>query len=136
MILMKANEINLETGEIEPVQYADTADVERFARTKRAIHGPSTLNFKIDLSAPRSSWNKRAATIFSQSFIESNRYNSTDVEEIKATFLTHVKHLRNKALEGQNDDEEYSQEKRDTALQKARMARRLNVSPQVLYEDI
>ena len=72
------------------------SDAERFSKTRNPQHGPSLENFKIDLSAPKSEWNKRLAVVFSEDFIRLGLgTNQGDVAEV---FLTHIKTSRQKVL--------------------------------------
>ncbi|KAG2084698.1 uncharacterized protein F5147DRAFT_589384, partial [Suillus discolor] len=72
---------------------ASVKEVEHFAVT--GTGGPTTEDFCVDLKVSLSSaWNKRAAVVFRKDFIESGSYNTTDSNDIEATFLIHLKSLR------------------------------------------
>lgn len=140
---MKVNQVDPDTDEIKPIEYASLTDVQRFSRTKQTKDGPSPTDFKIDLSSSTSDWNKRAATIFADSFIASKRFNCTDHNAIRKQFLTHLKTVRLRAMEV--NEEDYNQNKRDLQVHKARLMRRRNVCPSfqlsflfllILFQDI
>ncbi|KAH7909342.1 hypothetical protein BJ138DRAFT_1011025, partial [Hygrophoropsis aurantiaca] len=84
---------------------AESKEVSRF--NAKGAGGPTLERFCVDLAGkPTSKWNKRAAIIFRQDFINCNKYECTDPEEIETRFLTHLRalDLQYRLLEEQQDD--------------------------------
>ena len=104
--------------------FVTTNDSERYERSKNPEYGPSIDRFEIDLKMPKSYWNKRLATVFTDHFIESGMHGYTqgDSDAIGASFLTYVKTIRYRIIksEGDNVIEKYDQLKRLAANQRRR----------------
>lgn len=70
----------------------DGDEIVQFVTVKRG--GPSVENFRLEFGKMHlTPWNKKAAKVFAQSFIESGQYTSDDKEAIETSFRTHIKTL-------------------------------------------
>jgi hypothetical protein len=109
--------------------------VERFARTENKMHGPSVKDFKLDLTSKglASAWNKRAAVIFADYFLQTKKYSCPDKELIREVFTTHMVQLKTqykRFVDGQA-----GQELPTGARERyARLARRRSVSCNFLLD--
>lgn len=125
---MKVDEIDPETGDFRPVAFATEPEVKQFARTKKQEHGTSLENFRLDLEAVASPWNKRAATVFAEGFLEDEEFSCKDHKLIVKTFMRHLPTLRERYRRCNDDeDEESAMTQKDGIIDKARTMRRRNV---------
>lgn len=125
-LLMKIDEIDPETEDLRPVAFATDHEVKQFARTKKQEHGPSLDNFRLDLGAVASPWNKRAATVFTEGFLAVGEYPCQDYQRITKTFIRHLATIRAHYKKARNDEASTIMQ-RDALIQRARIMRRRNV---------
>jgi hypothetical protein len=66
-----------------------------FTSTKKAVNGPNIAPFLLDLASPsiRTPWNKRAAYIFAEHFVQQPGVISLDAKVIRGVFLAHLRTL-------------------------------------------
>ena len=85
--------------EDEPLNYSNIAtvdQVQQYSTTKRADHGPTIPNLRVDISTSKlaSPWNKMASRLFANYFREQPGCSDVDLDEVKTTFMTHLQTLR------------------------------------------
>jgi hypothetical protein len=108
--------------------FAHPTFTERFERTLREEDGPSMDKFLVDLGSLKSSWNKRLSRVFARDFVNCKLYGYTleDRDTVEQAFLVHLKTVRLRALESQEEDP--TQDKLDEEKARARSMRQRNVS--------
>ena len=126
--LLKLEEIDPVTQQPAPFPFANPTNAECFARTGRKEDGPSIDNFLVDLGSLKSPWNKRLSRVFACNFIECGLYGFVldDLDTVAKAFLTHLKTIRLRAIESQEEDP--GQDKLDEEKARARSMRQRNVS--------
>ncbi|KAH9934428.1 hypothetical protein B0H21DRAFT_699382, partial [Amylocystis lapponica] len=87
-----------------PIALASDKDADMFASKCHA--GPSKADFRVHLTGSlRSAWNKRAAEVFAEAFLEDGWSECRDVAQIRRVFSVHLKTLRAQYRKALDEDD-------------------------------
>jgi len=130
--MLKMGEIDPVSGQPVEIVFLDPEESKRFELGIQK-EGPTADRFLLDLVSTKSKWNKALAVVFAHHLISSELYGygQQHFKEIGKGFLVHLKTIRLRLIEKEDEDDVT---KLDKASDLARDMRRRSVS--TFYSDL
>lgn len=106
-----------------PISVASQDDIQAFEQKKHA--GPSKADFRLHLTGSlRSGWNKQAAAVFAEDFVNIGVSDCRDQVKIQRMFNTHLTTLRSQFMKQLRGDEGPTEAEFDRLIEEKRDHRR------------